>query len=68
MEKVTTSHKIGSSKFFQQKMQNSLQGLKGIEMSADDIITYRTGDTELDAIKEHNKSLDLLRKPEENNS
>ncbi|KAK9721821.1 Reverse transcriptase (RNA-dependent DNA polymerase) [Popillia japonica] len=49
-------------------MQNLLQGLKGIEILADDIIIYGTGDTELDAIKEHNENLEnLLRRLKENN-
>ena len=45
---------------FQQKMQEVINGLLGVEMMADDILIYGIGETIDEAIENHNKNLENL--------
>ena len=47
---------------FQMKMQHILQGLKGIEIMADDIVIYGCGDNDAEALQDHNKNFENLLK------
>ena len=45
---------------FHLKMQQVLQGLKGVEVLADDIIIFGCGENNIEAMKDHNKNLEKL--------
>ncbi|RLU19993.1 hypothetical protein DMN91_008552 [Ooceraea biroi] len=45
---------------FAQKMQEIIQGLKGIEILVDDILVYGCGETMEEATRDHNKNLEEL--------
>ncbi|XP_038106836.1 uncharacterized protein K02A2.6-like [Culex quinquefasciatus] len=45
---------------FQMKLQGAIQGLRGVECIADDLLIYGTGDTLLEALEDHNRCLESL--------
>ncbi|XP_055523186.1 uncharacterized protein K02A2.6-like [Wyeomyia smithii] len=49
-----------SPETFQQKLQQALQGLNGIEVLVDDILIVGRGNTESEAAKDHNRNLIAL--------
>jgi hypothetical protein len=51
-----------SAEEFQRRLEQSLEGLEGVCCVADDILVYGEGDTEAEAMKDHNKKLHQLLK------
>lgn len=49
-----------SPEIFQQKLQQALQGLDGIEVLVDDILIAGRGNTETEAVEHHNRNLMAL--------
>jgi hypothetical protein len=47
---------------FQQRLHSIVHGLKGVEVVADDILLFGSGDTEEEALRNHNKNLEQLLK------
>lgn len=45
---------------FQLKLQEIIQGLKGVECLADDLLIYGSGDTLKEALEDHNRNLEQL--------
>ena len=45
---------------YQRRQHKALQGLKGVSVIADDILVYGCGDTDEDALADHDKNLEVL--------